>query len=89
MKQWNYLQISLDPRHLDQITGLLCDLSTQGIEEQYLKAKEVRIKAYFDLTLDIRSLARMLKSQCQKANLKLQARALQTRAAYGVSSRRH
>jgi ribosomal protein L11 methyltransferase len=73
MKQWNYLQISLDPRHLDQITGLLCDLSTQGIEEQYLKTKEVRIKAYFDLTLDIRSLARTLKSQCQKANLKLQA----------------
>jgi ribosomal protein L11 methyltransferase len=73
MKQWNYLQISLDPRHLDQITGLLWDLGTQGIEEQYPRAIEVRIKAYFDLTLDIRSLARSLKSQCRKASVQLQA----------------
>jgi ribosomal protein L11 methyltransferase len=73
MKQWNYLQISLNPSYLDQITGLLWDLGTQGIEEQHPRAIEVRIKAYFDLTLDIRSLARILKSRCQKANLKLQA----------------
>jgi ribosomal protein L11 methyltransferase len=72
MKQWNYLQFSLDPVHLDQVTGFLWDLGTQGIEEQHTKAIEVRIKAYFDLTSDIRSLARALNSQCRKANVQLQ-----------------
>jgi len=73
MKQWNYLQLSLDPRHLDQLSGLLWDLGTQGIEERYPRAIEVRIKAYFDLTLDIRSLARTLESQCRQANLGIRA----------------
>ena len=73
MKQWNYLQISLDPAHLDQVTGFLWDLGTQGIEEQHTKAIEVRIKAYFDLTSDIRLLARSLNSQCRRANVQLQA----------------
>lgn len=75
MKQWNYLRISLDAAHLDQVTGFLWDLGTQGIEEQYsnTKAIEVRIKAYFDPTLDIRSLVRLFRSQCRKANVQLRA----------------
>src|SRR5437867_7097076 len=63
MKQWNFLQVSIHLKNLDKASGLLWDLGTQGIEEQYLKSSKVRIKAYFDSASDIRALTRKFKFQ--------------------------
>ena len=72
MKHWNYLQLSLHPKHLDQLTGFLWDLGTEGIEERYPKATEVQIKAYFNRDMRISSLVRSLRSQCRKAHIRIQ-----------------
>jgi len=72
MKQWNCLQISLDSRNLDQITGILWELGTQGIEE-CPKPNELCIKAYFDRALDIRLLTKTFKARSKNANLAFHA----------------
>jgi ribosomal protein L11 methyltransferase len=71
MKQWNFLQVSIHLKNLDKASGLLWDLGTQGIEEQYLNSSKVRIKAYFDSASNIRALTRKFKFQCEKASLPL------------------
>ena len=57
MRHWNYLQASFPPDDLDEASGILWGLGTNGIEEDPLRSGRLRIKAYFDPLQDLQSLA--------------------------------
>ncbi|MCI0418140.1 MAG: 50S ribosomal protein L11 methyltransferase [Acidobacteria bacterium] len=71
MKQWNYLQASFPPDDLDEASGILWSLGTNGIEEDPLRSGKLRIKAYFDPLQDLQSLHREFKTQCRQAGIPL------------------
>ena len=71
MRQWNYLQASFLPSHLDEASGILWGLGTNGIEEERLPCGRLRIRAYFDPLQDIELLHRQFKAQCHRARILL------------------
>ena len=71
MRHWNYLQASFPPDDLDEASGILWSLGTNGIEEDPLRSDRLRIKAYFDPLQDLSSLHHAFKSQCRKAGISL------------------
>jgi len=71
MKQWNYLQFSILVRDYDKASGFLWDLGTLGVEENHLKSRRIRIKAYFDAASDIRTIEEKFKASCKLANISL------------------
>ena len=71
MRQWNYLQASFLPDDLDEASGILWSLGTNGIEEDPLRSGRLRIKAYFDPLQDLQSLHQEFKTQCHDAGISL------------------
>jgi ribosomal protein L11 methyltransferase len=71
MRQWNYLQASFPPDDLDEASGILWSLGTNGIEEDPLRSGRLRIKAYFDPLQDLESLHQEFKTQCHNAGISL------------------
>ena len=71
MRQWNYLQASFLPDDLDEASGILWTLGTNGIEEDPLRSGRLRIKAYFDPLQDLQSLHQEFKTQCHNAGISL------------------
>lgn len=71
MRQWNYLQASFPPDNLDEASGILWSLGTNGIEEDPLRSGRLRIKAYFDPLQDLQSLHCEFKTQCLSAGIPL------------------
>jgi ribosomal protein L11 methyltransferase len=71
MRQWNYLQASFPPDDLDEASGILWSLGTNGIEEDQLRSGRLRIKAYFDPLQDLQSLHQEFKTQCHNAGISL------------------
>ena len=71
MRQWNYLQASFLPDDLDEASGILWTLGTNGIEEDPLRSGRLRIKAYFDPLQDLQSLHQEFKAQCHNAGISL------------------
>lgn len=71
MRQWNYLQASFPPDDLDEASGILWGLGTDGIEEDPLRSNRLRIKAYFDPLRDLQSLHQEFKAQCRRAGIPL------------------
>jgi ribosomal protein L11 methyltransferase len=71
MRQWNYLQASFPPDDLDEASGILWSLGTNGIEEDQLRSGRLRIKAYFDPLQDLQSLHDEFKAQCDIAGISL------------------
>ena len=71
MRQWNYLQASFLPDDLDEASGILWSLGTNGIEEDPLRSGRLRIKAYFDPLQDLQSLHHEFKTQCHNAGISL------------------
>jgi ribosomal protein L11 methyltransferase len=71
MRQWNYLQASFPSADLDEASGILWGLGTNGIEEDPLRSGRLRIKAYFDPLLDLPSLHDEFRAQCRSAGISL------------------
>jgi ribosomal protein L11 methyltransferase len=71
MRHWNYLQASFPPDDLDEASGILWGLGTNGIEEDPLRSGRLRIKAYFDPLQDLHSLHHEFKTQCRDAGIAL------------------
>ena len=71
MRHWNYLQASFRPDDLDEASGILWSLGTNGIEEDPLRSARLRIKAYFDPLQDLQSLHHEFKAQCRRAGIPL------------------
>jgi len=71
MRQWNYLQASFRPDDLDEASGILWSLGTNGIEEDRLRSGRLRIKAYFDPLQDLQSLHHEFKTLCHNAGISL------------------
>jgi len=71
MRQWNYLQASFPPDDLDEASGILWSLGTNGIEEDPLRSGRLRIKAYFDPLQDLESLHQEFRNQCNNAGISL------------------
>ena len=71
MRQWNYLQFTLHPRHLDSISTILAELGTRGIHEQALKSEEILLRAYFDPSSDIGRVHRGFQARCRAAAVPL------------------
>jgi ribosomal protein L11 methyltransferase len=71
MRHWNYLQASFPPDDLDEASGILWSLGTNGIEEDPLRSARLRIKAYFDPLQDLQSLHHEFKAQCRRAGIPL------------------
>ena len=71
MRQWNYLQASFPPDDLDEASGILWSLGTNGIEEDPLRSGRLRIKAYFDPLQDLESLHQEFRTQCNNAGISL------------------
>jgi ribosomal protein L11 methyltransferase len=71
MRHWNYLQASFPPDDLDEASGILWGLGTNGIEEDPLRSGRLSVKAYFDPLQDLQSLHHEFKVQCQNAGISL------------------
>ena len=71
MRHWNYLQASFPPDDLDEASGILWGLGTNGIEEDPLRSGRLRVKAYFDPLQDLQSLHHEFKVQCRNAGILL------------------
>lgn len=71
MRQWNFLQISLHPRHLESISAIIAEIGTRGIHEQPLKSGEVLLRAYFDPSSDMGRVYSHFESQCRESDLPL------------------
>ena len=71
MRQWNYLQASFPPDDLDEASGILWGLGTDGIEEDQLRSGRLRVKAYFDPLRDLQSVHQEFKTQCHNAGISL------------------
>lgn len=71
MRHWNYLQASFPPDDLDEASGILWGLGTNGIEEDPLRSDRLRIKAYFDPLQDLQFLHQEFKTQCRRAGIPL------------------
>lgn len=71
MQRWNFLQISLHPRHLESISAIIAEMGTRGIHEQALKTGEVLLKAYFDTSRDIGRVHGDFQARCRAAALPL------------------
>jgi ribosomal protein L11 methyltransferase len=71
MRQWNYLQCSLHPRHLESISAIIFELGTQGIQEQPLNSREVVLKAYFDPSSDMGRVHSDFQARCQEVAVPL------------------
>jgi len=71
MRQWNYLQASFPPDDLDEASGILWSLGTNGIEEDSLRSDRLQIKAYFDPLQDLQALCHDFKAQCRSAGISL------------------
>jgi len=71
MRHWNYLQASFPPDDLDEASGILWSLGTNGIEEDPLRSGRLRIKAYFDPLQDLQRLHHEFKAQCRRAGIPL------------------
>ncbi len=67
MRQWNYLQLSLHPRHLESISAIMAEIGTRGIHEQPLKSGEVLLRAYFDPSSDMGRVHSDFQVRCQAA----------------------
>ncbi|MCY3757347.1 MAG: 50S ribosomal protein L11 methyltransferase [Acidobacteria bacterium] len=73
MRQWNYLQFSLQPRHLESISAIVAEMGTRGIHEQPLKSGEVLLRAYFDPSSDIGRVHSDFQSRCRESVLPIAA----------------
>ena len=71
MRQWNYLQCSLHPRHLESISAIIAEMGTRGIHEQPLKSGEVLLRAYFDPSGDIGRMRSDFQTRCRAAAVPL------------------
>lgn len=71
MRQWNYLQFSLHPRHVESISAIIAELGTRGIHEQPLKSGEVLLRAYFDSSSDIARVHGDFQARCRAAAVPL------------------
>ena len=69
MRQWNYLQFSLHPRHLESISAIIAEMGTRGIHEQPLKTGEVLLRAYFDASNDIGRVHSRFQARCRESAL--------------------
>lgn len=67
MRQWNYLQLSLHPRHLESVSAIIAECGTRGIHEQPLKLGEVLLRAYFDPSSDMGRVHGDFQSRCRAA----------------------
>lgn len=73
MRQWNYLQFSLQPRHLESISAIIADMGTRGIHEQPLKSGEVLLRAFFDPCSDIDRVRSDFQSRCRESAVPIAA----------------
>jgi len=73
MRQWNYLQFSLHPRHLESISAIIGEMGTRGIHEKPLKSGEVLLRAYFDPSSDIGRVHSDFQSLCRESALPIAA----------------
>ena len=71
MPQWNYLQFSLHPRHLESISAIIAEMGTRGIHEQPLQSGRVLLRAYFDPSSDIGRVHSDFQVRCQAAAVPL------------------
>ncbi len=67
MRQWNYLQFSLHPRHLETVSAIVAEMGTRGIHEQPIKSGGVLLKAYFDGSSDIGRVHSDFQSRCRES----------------------
>ncbi len=65
MRQWNYLQFSLHPRHVEAASAIVAEMGTRGLHEQPLKSGGVLLKAYFDASSDIGRVHSDFESRCR------------------------
>ena len=71
MRQWNYLQFSLHPRHLESISVIIAEMGTRGIHEQPLRSGRVLLRAYFDPSSDIGRVRNDFQVRCREAAVPL------------------
>ena len=69
MRQWNYLQFSLHPRHVEAASAIVAEMGTRGLHEQPLKSGGVLLKAYFDASRDIGRVHSDFQSRCRDSAL--------------------
>ena len=71
MKQWNYLQASLQPDDSEEASAILWGLGTRGIEENATSSGLQSLKAYFDPVYDVHILRKSFKAECQRSGIHL------------------
>lgn len=71
MRQWNYLQFSLHPRHLEAISAIIAEMGTRGVHEQPLQSGRVLLRAYFDRSSDIGRVHSDFQVRCREAAVPL------------------
>ncbi len=71
MRQWHFLQFSLNSQHLESASAIAAEMGTRGIHEQTLKSGEILLKAYFDPSSDIGRVRSDFQVRCQAAAVPL------------------
>lgn len=71
MRQWNFLQFSLHPQHLESASAIVAEMGTQGIHEQPLESDGVLLKVYFDSSGDIGRMSSDFQARCREAGVAL------------------